>query len=881
MMKRARLLFLLLLVTVWPLTAQPATAQGTVKDRMDRIEQVYQVHFVYDAALPTGNPSSVAIDPQQSLKQNLARLFDGTDIRWQIKKRYVVLTRAENVPKQEPLQLPKAAVTKKYTVSGYMTDAASGESLISAALLDHVSGQGTVTNNYGYYTLTLPAGEVSLEYAYTGYETVRRAFVLSCDTVIHTRLRFEPEMLAGASVTASRSEMGVRGSQMSAIEIPVGQIQRVPALAGEVDVIKAIQLLPGVQSGTEGSAGLYVRGGGPDENLLLLDGVPIYNVNHMMGFFSVFNADAIKNVTLYKGSFPARFGSRLSSIVDVRMKDGNDQSCHGSASIGLLSAKFQLEGPIVKGKTTFNVSARRTYFDVLSRPLIRIFGEDLGLGNGTTAGYHFYDVNAKVTHTFSNRDKLYASYYMGDDNIYTNIRMDYEESNSQMKLDWNWGNIVGSVRWNHVFGPRLFVNTTVNYTQYRHKLDIDGSERYTSGFDTEFSLAYHSLINDLSAAADFEFNPGPAHDVRFGATYIRHTFKPAVTAARFREGTSQEAAIDTTYGDRNLFTDEAAVYAEDNWSLTPWLKVNFGLRYSRYATSARTYQSLEPRLSLRALFTDDLSFKASYSEMTQAVHMLSNSNISLPTDLWVPSTDRIDPMRSRQAAAGLFYSFGTVDFSLEGYYKTMENVIEYRDGASFFGSSTGWEDKVAMGRGWAYGVEFLAQKKTGRMTGWIGYTWSKTMRKFDREGNVINFGEPFPAKYDRRHDLSITASYELTKRIDLAATFIYGTGICGSLALQTISVIPGYDRQTDTYNLTVPADYLEGRNNFRMPSYQRLDLGVNFKRTFASGHHRTISVGVYNAYNRNNPFLVYRDGTSLKQLSVFPVMPSVSYSYEF
>ena len=777
-----------------------------------------------------------------------------------------------------------AAGQSKVTVSGYMTDAASGESLISATLLDRISGQGAVTNNYGFYTLTLPAGEVSLEYSYTGYETVVKEFRLTRDTVIHVGLTFSPEMLSGATVTASRSEIGVRGTQMSAIEIPVNQIRRVPALAGEVDVIKAIQLLPGVQSGTEGSAGLYVRGGGPDENLLLLDGVPIYNVNHMMGFFSVFNADAIKNVTLYKGSFPARFGSRLSSIVDVRMKDGNDQTWHGSASLGLLSAKVNVEGPIVKGKTTFNVSARRTYYDVLAQPLIALYmrnnRED---GDQATGGYYFYDLNAKLTHTFSNRDKLYASYYMGDDRVYARLNMSDGSTDTRLNLGWNWGNIVGSLRWNHVFGPRLFVNTTVNYTQYRHLLDITGNERYQGGANTDFTLGYNSLINDLSAAADFEFNPVPEHDIRFGGTFIHHTFKPSVTTVRFSESAQKDAAIDTTFGDRNLFTNEAALYAEDNWSITPWLKVNLGLRYSLYATSGRTYHSLEPRVSLRALFTDDFSFKASYSEMSQAVHLLSNSNISLPTDLWVPSTDRIEPMRSKQAAAGLFYSLGVVDLSLEGYYKHMDNVLEYRDGASFFGSTTGWEDKVAMGKGWAYGVEFLVQKKTGRLTGWIGYTWSKTMRQFDREGHVINFGKPFPAKYDRRHDLSITAAYELTKKIDLAATFVYGTGVCGSLALQTIQAMPGYDRQFDYYMLadTFPVDYLEGRNNYRMPSYQRLDLGVNFKRTFRNGHHRTISLSVFNAYNRNNPFLVYRDGKQLVQLSIFPIMPSLSYTYEF
>ena len=775
-----------------------------------------------------------------------------------------------------------AVAQKKCTVSGYMTDFSSGESLINAAMFEKHSGQGTVTNNYGYYTLTLPAGEVSLEFSYIGYETEIRSLQLVRDTVLHVALKPSPEFLQGASVTASRSEIGVRGTQMSAIEIPVHQIKRVPALAGEVDVIKAIQLLPGVQSGTEGSAGLYVRGGGPDENLLLLDGVPIYNVNHMMGFFSVFNADAIKNVTLYKGSFPARFGSRLSSILDIRMKDGHDREYHGSASLGLLSARFQIEGPIVRGKTTFNLSARRTYYDILSRPLLAFYQRMQGGNERGTGGYYFYDVNAKLTHTFSNRDKLYVSYYMGDDRVYARIRSRSESYSNQLRLGWNWGNIVASSRWNHVFGPRLFLNATASYTQYRHILDIQGSETYAGGSSSmDMSLKYHSLINDISAAADFEYTPSPSHDIRFGTTFIRHAFKPSVTTVRLGDddGIGRQAVLDTTFGDKNLFTTEAAAYVEDNWAVTRWLKVNLGLRYALYNTDGLSYHSLEPRISLRALLTGDLSLKASWSEMSQSVHMLSNSNLSLPTDLWVPVTRRICPMRSQQAAAGLFYSLGAVDFSLEGYYKTMENVLEYRDGASFFGSASGWEDKVAMGRGWAYGAEFLVQKKTGRLTGWVGYTWSRTMRKFDREGHILNMGNPFPAKYDRRHDLSVTAAYEVTKRIDLAATFVFGTGICGSLATQTISVIPSYT--SPSWFPTVAVDFLEGRNNYRMPSYQRLDLGVNFKRTFRSGHHRTLGVSVYNACNRNNPFLVYRDGSQFKQLSIFPIMPSISYTYSF
>ena len=835
------------------------------------------------------------------------------------------------------LLVPPCAYAQKHTVSGYLTDRPSGESFIGAAAVDRISGQGAVSNNYGFYTLTLPEGDISLEYSCLGSRTVRMDFRLERDTVINVAFEPQNEALTGATVTATRSETGVRGTQMSAIEIPVNLIKSIPAIGGEVDIIKAIQLLPGVQSGTEGSAGMYVRGGGPDENLLLLDGVPVYNVNHMLGFFSVFDADAIKNVTLYKGSFPARFGSRLSSVLDVRMKDGNDQEYHGSVSVGLLSAKVNAEGPIVKGKTSFCVSYRRTYYDILAAPVISYIMKKESDANDrmhASAGYYFYDFNAKVTHKFNNRDKLYLSYYMGDDNIYADINETYEyagtasywnpsgggveslwtdeRSETDLDLGWKWGNIVTAARWNHVFSPKLFMNVTANYTQYRHGLDLAEYENYLrtikngalslgSSDSTEVSMTYNSLINDISGGVDFEYTPSTSHDVKFGASYTHHMFKPSISSISMKEsynedGERESQKMDTTFGDRNLLTDEFAAYAEDNWSVTDWFKLNYGLRYSIYGVSGKTYQSLEPRLSVRFLVNNDLSFKAAYSEMSQYVHMLSNSNISLPTDLWVPVTADIRPMRSRQAAAGVFYSWNTFDFSVEGYYKTMDNVLEYRDGASFLGSTTGWESKVACGRGWSYGVELLAQRKVGSTTGWIGYTWSKTMRQFDRPGNIINFGEPFPAKYDRRHDLSIVVNHQFNKKIDLSGTFIYGSGTCGSLAMQKVMAIE-YEDIHPWKDDTREVEYLEKRNNYRMPAYNRMDIGVNFHKQ-KKHCERIFNISVYNVYNRQNPFIVYpgyeheyssdeygnvsvSSRPVLTQLSLFPIMPSVSWTYKF
>ncbi len=824
-----------------------------------------------------------------------------------------------------------ASAQRRVTVSGYMIDASSGEPLLSAAVLEPATRQGAVTNSFGYYSLTLPAGEHTLAYSYMGYNTVEMTLKLERDTVLDVRLTPVPTELTGAVVTATHSEIGVRGTQMSAIEVPVAQIKNIPAIGGEVDLLKALQLLPGVQSGTEGSAGLYIRGGGPDENLLLLDGVPLYNVNHMMGFFSVFDADAIKNVTLYKGSFPARFGSRLSGVVDVRLKDGNDQEFHWGFSVGLLAAKINMEGPIVKGKTTFNLSLRRTYYDVFTAPVLALISARQ-TGMGTTAGYYFYDLSGKLTHKFSNHDKLYVSLYSGDDDVYARIRESDDNSYMQkkddgtythstdrsltrMNLGWKWGNVVTAARWNHIFSPQLFMNTTVNYTRYRHRLTIGMEEQreemegtkpgtsdlYYAADTLNADLGYNSLINDISVGADFEYKPSPEHDIRFGADYIFHTFKPSVTTISMKAGYTDGVETlsqkqDTTFGDTNLLTREAALYAEDNWSLTDWFKFNLGLRWSHYHTSAKNYNSIEPRLSLRLLVSNDLSFKASYSEMSQYLHLLSNSNLSLPTDLWVPVTDRIAPMRSRQGAAGVFYTRGQFDFSIEGYYKTMDNVVEYRDGASFLGSTAGWEDKVAMGYGWSYGVEFLVQKKSGNTTGWLGYTWAKTMRRFDREGNVINFGEPFPAKYDRRHDLSLVVNHKINQKIDLSGTFVFGSGVCGSLAMQNV-LAPYYDENEGfTYPSGTP--YFERRNNYRMPPYHRLDLGINFHKQLRKGGERIFNISIYNVYNHQNPFLVYDsnktdyevgpDGSVsvtsrkvLKQLSIFPIMPSFSWSFKF
>ena len=777
--------------------------------------------------------------------------------------------------------------SQRVTINGYVADSESGERLIGATLLDTVSGYGTVTNNSGFYTLTLPRGNAALRVSYVGYRTEFIAASLTSDTLINVSLTSNLQ-LSEVTVVGSQSVSGPMSAQMSVVEVPVQQIKGIPALGGEVDVLKAIQLLPGVQSGTEGSAGVYVRGGGPDENLIMLDGVPLYSVNHMMGFFSVFNADAIKNVTLYKGNFPARFGSRLSSIIDVRQNDGNLQSYHGNVTVGLIAAKANVEGPIIKGKTSFNISARRTYADLFTAPVMAMFSSSESQGDfSALSGYYFYDVNAKITHRFSDNDKLSASFYMGDDKIYIRYRerenMSGTVDKMKMGLGWNWGNLLGAASWEHRFNSQMFATTQLSFTRYRYNLrqtlNATTNSSETGSISTiDEEMSYHSNIMDVTLQSNFEFTPNPRHDVRYGGQYIYHRFNPQVSSLRMAglENVSQGMAIDTTVSNQLVNSHEVSLYAEDTYTPLQWLRINYGLHGSLYFVGGKVYPSLEPRLGLRALITNDLAFKASYSYMSQYIHMLSNSSVSLPTDLWVPVTKQIDPMRSLQAAAGLTYNIlGQVELTVEGYYKYMKNLLEYKDGATFMGSSTGWENKVSMGNGWSYGVELLVQRKIGNLTGWVAYTWSRTMRQFNREGQVLNYGKPFRAKYDREHDLSITMQYQINKRIDVSGTFIFSSGNWATLALQRYFDY-GYGRRIDVY---------EERNNYQMPNYHRLDLGVNFHVP----HHRwqnaehVVNISVYNVYNSMNPFLLYPDEYSgkLYKVTIFPILPSLSYTFKF
>ena len=786
-----------------------------------------------------------------------------------------------------------------YTVSGYVTDRESGERLIGAAVYDTVSHQGAVTNTAGFYTLTLPQGKpAALVASYVGYAPSAPFYADSAQT--HHFFLGSSTTLQEVTVTGHQSISAPDNVQMSAIEVPVNQILAIPALGGEVDVIKAIQLLPGVQAAGEGNAGIYVRGGGPDENLIMLDGAPLYNINHAMGMFSVFNADAIKNVTLYKGNFPARFGSRLSSVIDVRQKEGNNTFWHGGISVGLIASKLNLEGPIFskaqldslkagyspRAKTTFNLSARRTYFDVLTAPLIASITASQS-GMSLMAGYYFYDVNAKLCHTFSDKDRLSIGVYNGADVEYMRMQEKYENEQFKVHMRYSWGNTLAAIDWQHTINHQLFLNTQVHYSGYYCRVAQGLSDHGTeNSFDQE--MGYNSMINDVAAQSQLEYTPNQRHKVTAGIEYIYHYFKPSVQNQFFYFESETTLNMDTTIGGQVLHGHEVAAFVEDTWTPCKWFRLNYGARFSMYGIRGKVYPSAEPRIGMRFLPHRDVAIKMSYSYMSQYVHLLSNSQVSLPSDLWVPVTTEIPPMRSMQVAAGISYNIcNQVELSVEGYYKRSLNLLEYKEGASFMGYTDDWQKQVEVGNGWSYGVEFLAQRTVGPVTGWIGYTWSRSMRQFEH----INNGKPFHAKYDREHDLSITLQYQITPRIDVAGTWVYGTGTRGTLATQVY------------YDNGQVVEYFNERNGYKMPDYHRLDLAINFhvphkhavngKKGKVDGYYgrggwlknaeHIVNISCYNVYCRMNPMFVEPDIYSgkLYQISIFPILPSISYHFKF
>ena len=756
----------------------------------------------------------------------------------------------------------------KYTLSGYVKEDGSSELLVGAHIYIPKLETGTSSNTYGFFSITLPEDSFEVIVSFVGYQPKAYKINLNQDVQLDVAVKSSIE-LGTIEVVASKKGKISESSRMSVIEIPVQQIKDIPALLGEKDVLKVVQLMPGVQSGSEGNSGLYVRGGGPDQNLIILDDAIVYNAYHLFGFFSLFNGDALKSVELTKGGFPARYGGRLSSVLDMNMKEGNKEEFKGEAGIGLISSKLTLEGPLKKNKSSFLVSGRRTYLDYLTRPFMPA---------GETFGYMFYDVNTKVNYDFGPKNKVYLSGYFGRDRFKATF------SNNQEQFRFFWGNATGTARWNHLFNNKLFSNTSLVFSNYR--LVIEEKSNFS---DESFLLRYSSGIRDYGAKIDFDYRPSPVHTIRTGFASTFHQFEPSALVVE------DESIDDFRTEVSTIEALESGIYIEDDIRANSRLKFNIGLRTSHFYNNNKHYLNPEPRISVRYMLRENLAAKASYANMNQYVHLLSQTGLGLPTDLWVPSTDRVAPQKTRQIAAGLAKDLPKNDLmvSLEGYYKKSEDIISFKEGASFLliddaGSAEdiNWESAITAGEGWSYGVEFFVQKKVGRFTGWVGYTLSYTQLQFDS----LNFGEKFFARYDRRHDVSIVTIFKLKenveeqKKITLSMNWVYGTGNSITLPLAEYRVV-SHQNGNSSGNFFNTINHYGERNGFRMAPYHRMDIGVQFHKKIKKGD-RTFELSFYNFYNRANPFFYYVDRNRagdnvLKQVSLFPFIPAISYNVKF
>ncbi len=785
---------------------------------------------------------------------------------------------------------------RKATVSGYIRDEATGETLIGAGVVDMrpvSSVTGAVTNDYGFYTLTIPTGKTLLAFSYVGCKTETISIDLARDTVINISLT-EADVLDAATVVARR-DAGIHSTYMGALEIPQEMIKNMPVFLGEADVIKTLQMMPGVQPGMEGFSGIYVRGGGADENLMMLDGSPLYNVSHLLGLFSVFTPEAVKKVTFYKGSFPARYGGRVSSIVDVRTNDGNFKGFHGSVSAGMLCEKLHLEGPLGNERTTFSVSARGMHTFLFDR-LIKACG--------SPANYAFYDVNAKVTHRFSDRDRLFLSFYHGRDYFrygesskgYADVSVgsetykEYSEDN--MKVNLKWGNMLTVMRWNHVFSSRLFANTSVSWNKYDMRLDSYSREIVKSekeNYDNSYKYGYNSGIVDFGGRMDFDYTPAPQHLVKFGGEFVHHAYRPSVERVREvnEDGTKRTDTDKKSNMSPDMYGAEASVYIEDDMTLGEHFSLNPGVHLSLFFTDGRTYFSPEPRLAVKYSLGRGWALKTAYSRMSQYVHQLTSGNLSLPTDLWVPITRNIRPVTSDIVSLGAYFSgLKGWEFSVEGYWKRLNNVLEYKDGKMAFMSAEDWEQNVEMGEGRAYGAEFYVQKTLGRTKGTASYTLSWADRRFN--GGTINNGEWFPFVYDRRHNFSLSLSQKLGGKVELSAIWTFMSGNWMTVPTRkSFTINPDGEAGGET-------DYIESRNNYKLPPTHRLDFNFSFHRQKRHGE-RIWNVGMYNAYGARNPNLLTFDPytkkdpdtgknievPALHKISYLLFFPSFSYTFKF
>lgn len=784
--------------------------------------------------------------------------------------------------------------TQQHTLSGYVKDALTGEALIGVSIYVEKESKGATTNVYGFYSISLKSGEYEVKYSYVGYADILKTIQFKDHVRLNIDLNKSQDLLDEVVIDAKQSDENTTGTQMGQIELSIDKIKTIPAFMGEVDILKTIQFLPGVSSGGEGNTGFYVRGGGPDQNLILLDEATVYNASHLFGFFSVFNADAIKNVKLIKGGMPSNYGGRLSSVLDITMKDGNYKSFQADGGIGLIASRLTLQGPIKEDTASFILSGRRTYIDVLAKPLI----SDTSAFKGS--GYYFYDLTAKLNWRLSDKDRLYLSGYFGRD-VFT-------FNNKDLDFNFNipWGNATASLRWNHLFSDKLFVNTTAVFTDYNFAFE---------GGSSDFNFKLTSGVRDGNLKQDYTYYHSSLHNIKFGWNYTLHRFIPTST-----EASSNDVEFDT--GEKvKIWGNEAAIYLLDDWSVNERLKVNFGMRLSMYqhigpftryfnnentgttdstinyssGKPIKTYFGPEPRLSARYLFPDNSSFKLGIAHNYQYIHLASISSVSLPTDLWFPSTEVVKPQIGTQYSMGYFKNFfnNKYEASVELYYKDLNNLIEYKEN-SFPEDNlkNNVDNQLTFGRGYSYGLEFFLKKRLGDFNGWIGYTWSKTMRQFDE----IDNGVEFPAKYDRRNDLSVVLQYQINERVNIGGVFVYATG--NSLSLPERRWVSAEENRIITV--------WSKRNAFRLDAYHRADISVTIDakpykevknietNNLVRKKKKVISswnISVYNVYNRANPYFIFFDATgdpsqgsvdfNANQVSLFPILPSVTWNFKF
>lgn len=750
---------------------------------------------------------------------------------------------------------------QRYSLSGYVSDIESGEKIVGASVSIPALKTGTLTNEFGYYTISLNRDSLFVDFITLGYEKKSIRVFLNGNTRYDVELKFS-NILQELTVTPGDEHDIVNSTQMSVHRISDQVIRKSTMLLGEADVLKTIQLLPGVKSGNEGFAGIYIRGGTPDQNLILLDGVPVYNVNHLFGFLSTFNTDAVKDVVLYKGGVPARFGNRLSSILDISLKEGNTKATQGTLSISPIAGRFTLEGPVKKNVSSYIISLRRAWLDTFSGILFP--------GDQKTA-YSFYDFNFKYNHSINSNNKLTFGVYTGRDKFYSRFKSGREVS----EYSFLWGNAAYSIRWTKIFSPKLFGTFLAYQSNYNFTQESDVISNLTRQY-----RAVSSKILDRSIQTDFEYAISSKSKIMFGSKISYLRFAPEISEIT-------NADIDTIINiDYQQGSWNHEFYIEQDSKLTEKFLLNAGLREAIFVTPLKNYSVLQPRLSLTYLLNKRTALKASYNRMGQFIHLLTNSSIGFPTDLWVPSTDRTSPEKSRQFALGLSHRIPdkNLEASIELYHKSMTNLLEYRDGANYLFGSKNWEDKVIYGEGSSYGAEFFINKKKGMVTGWIGYTLSYTDRKFLE----INGGEKFPFKYDRKHDVSVYANYDLNPGKSFSMVFVLASGNLATIPVNSYQGLlpPNFDLtpryQSGSYvNDFVNQKLVEDRNNYRLPLYHRLDLNYQTSKRTKKDNSRTWIFSVYNVYSRLNPFFLYQSEGRLKKLTLFPIIPSVSYKLDF